>query len=426
MWSGLVTDKLMQCLSCFNCCAAADIPRFPTTSSSVEPPNWDQITERKKSSCKDHHHHHRPKETLNYKLFAGTWNVGGAAPPDDLNLEEWLNTRNDPCDIYVLGFQEIVPLSARNVLGRRKSSRKITSKWNSLIGSALNKDGVQLTKRRRRRRRDQMAKVGDHSEQRLLPVTRSGGCGEDFHCILRKQMVGIFVSVWVRGDLRRCVRNLAVCCVGCGIMGCLGNKGSISVRFCLHETSFCFVCCHLASGNGEGDQLQRSSDAMKILSRTSFPHHAPPLHLPRKILDHDRVILLGDLNYRISLPDATTLSLVEQKNWDMLLEKDQLRAEASAGQVFDGWLEGTVAFAPTYKYYPNSDEYYGRIKGKKRAPAWCDRIIWRGDGIKQKQYGRWESRLSDHRPVRSVFSVEAEVVRGLKSLRIEASSCTMD
>lgn len=44
------------------------------------------------------------------------------------------------------------------------------------------------------------------------------------------------------------------------------------------------------------------------------------------------------------------------------------------GQVFEGWQEGDIQFAPTYKYYLNSDIYYGSVQTKKgekrRAPAW--------------------------------------------------------
>lgn len=37
-----------------------------------------------------------------------------------------------------------------------------------------------------------------------------------------------------------------------------------------------------------------------------------------------RVILLGDLNYRVSLPEATTRLLVERKDWETLLQNDQV------------------------------------------------------------------------------------------------------
>jgi hypothetical protein len=68
-------------------------------------------------------------------------------------------------------------------------------------------------------------------------------------------------------------------------------QGAVSVRFLLHGTSFCFVCCHLASGSKDGDVLLRNVDATDILSRTSFRCHrsmaAPEEELPTKILDHE-------------------------------------------------------------------------------------------------------------------------------------------
>jgi len=126
-----------------------------------------------------------------------------------------------------------------------------------------------------------------------------------------------------------------------------------------------------------------------------------------------QVVLLGDLNYRISLEGAETRSLVKAKNWAILLENDQLLSEFSRGRHFEGWQEGLITFSPTYKYHPNSDQYYWCFDGargqKKRAPAWCDRILWRGKGLKQVQYETCNYRLSDHRPVRAVFHAECDV-----------------
>ncbi|KAI3455119.1 hypothetical protein Pfo_011782 [Paulownia fortunei] len=341
-----------------------------------------------------------------FKLFVGSWNAGGIPPPDNLNLEELLNTQNSRADIYVFGFQEIVPLKAGNVLVPENNN--ISMKWNSLIKAALNKRTVIED-------RLQKAEVGE--TQRIYPLKTHSSLNSsapDFECIISKQMVGIYITVWVRKDLHGYISHPSVSCVGCGILGRLGNKGSVSIRFCLHETSFCFVCSHLASGGKEGDERHRNTDAAHILARTLFP--AKPLpHLPRKILDHDRVIWLGDLNYRIYLPEATTRSLVKNKEWSILLANDQLKAELTKGRVFEGWHEKEIEFAPTYKYDKNSDDYYGsdhKIKAKRmRAPAWCDRIIWFGKGLKQIQYDRVESRLSDHRPVRAIFIAYVDVSR---------------
>lgn len=40
----------------------------------------------------------------------------------------------------------------------------------------------------------------------------------------------------------------------------------------------------------------------------------------------------------------------------------------------------------------------------------CDRILWNGRGIKQLSYKRAELRISDHRPVCSIFAIEVEIL----------------
>lgn len=125
--------------------------------------------------------------------------------------------------------------------------------------------------------------------------------GNSRYCLVAsKQMVGIFLTVWVKSDLREHVHNMKVSCVGRGLMGYLGNKvtflklhdnsprtikylvvvnkyyaqfsqGSISISMLLHQTSFCFVCTHLTSGQKEGDELRRNADVMEILRKTRFP-----------------------------------------------------------------------------------------------------------------------------------------------------------
>lgn len=38
-----------------------------------------------------------------YRMFVGTWNVGGKSPNEGLNLRNWL-TCPSPADIYVIGY----------------------------------------------------------------------------------------------------------------------------------------------------------------------------------------------------------------------------------------------------------------------------------------------------------------------------------
>ncbi|XP_050231214.1 type IV inositol polyphosphate 5-phosphatase 9 isoform X2 [Mercurialis annua] len=392
MWPGLVASKILKTRLGSNN-FVADFPSNNNTAHHHYEVDDSSKLGQPSLSADSIFNHNDKVDTNNYKVFVSTWNVGGIAPDEDLDMEDWLDTPNI-CDIYVLGFQEIVPLRASNVLGSENS--KNSMKWNSIIRKALNK------------------KIINNYDE------NSNNVPKDFRCVISKQMVGILISVWVRSDLRPYIRHPCVSCVGCGIMGCLGNKGSVSVRFWVHKTSFCFICSHLASGGREGDEKLRNSNVAEILSRTSFPK-GPSLDLPSKILDHDRVILLGDLNYRISLPEATTRLLVDKKEWNSLLENDQLTTELKSGQVLEGWHEGTIKFPPTYKYCPNSNVYFGCIEGKKgakwRAPAWCDRIVWYGEGLKQHSYTRGEAKFSDHRPVKAIFSAEVETLRTLKGLQ---------
>ncbi|KAF8379121.1 hypothetical protein HHK36_028550 [Tetracentron sinense] len=229
--------------------------------------------------------------------------------------------------------------------------------------------------------------------------------------IVSKQMVGIYVSVWICRRLRRHINNLKVSPVGVGLMGYMGNKGSVSVSMSFFQTRLCFVCSHLSSGQKEGDDQRRNSDVYEILRRTRFSS-VFDADQPHTIPSHDQIFWFGDLNYRLNMLDAEVRKLVAQKQWDKLINGDQLNKELRSGHVFDGWKEGEIDFAPTYKYEFDCDRYFGenpKEGEKKRSPAWCDRILWLGKGIKQLCYKRTEIRLSDHRPVSSSFSVEVEV-----------------
>jgi len=348
----------------------------------------------------------RLTEVQDYRIFAATWNVGGKSPPRGLNLDEWLHT-SPPADIYVLGFQEIVPLNAGNVLGTEDNLP--AKKWVSLIRRTLNKNPgangcggyhtpspvldpvVELDadfegSARRQKNFPFFHRRSFHNLSRSLRMdgdymflqprldrrfsvcdpVNLGGRPSDFdgnlqcpglpdeenicmevsdaaqfspfphsytasapseqndeqsssarYCLVAsKQMVGIFLTVWVRNEIRDDVRNLKVSCVGRGLMGYLGNKGSISISMSLHQTSFCFICCHLTSGEKEGDELRRNSDVLEILKKTRFPRvrGAGDVKSPEKILEHDRIIWLGDLNYRIALSYCSAKALVEMHN----------------------------------------------------------------------------------------------------------------
>ncbi|XP_042417913.1 type I inositol polyphosphate 5-phosphatase 2-like isoform X1 [Zingiber officinale] len=523
-------------------------PFFETEERGSTNPNSSEAsgTETRVSSTTRLRRRRSETLRLNYitskdlRVMIGTWNVAGRTPLEDLQLDEWLDTQ-EPADLYVLGFQEVVPLNAGNVLGA-EDNRPI-QKWEAIIRRSLNRSlqpkpvykcysaplsplssssappgtspttaharekpsprsknisiihgGVDfdwpeysldtpqrllVPGKKLRRVLSSSARIGlDWLDEARIPEPRgsAGGAGMKRVChssgnlgmlwseqqaaadvlsslndisdrsseeeldkfdvgaeerpskssngyvrVVGKQMVGIYISVWVRRTLRRHVNNLKVSPVGVGLMGYMGNKGSVSVSMTLFQTRVCFVCSHLTSGNKEGDQQRRNSDVFDILQRTRFRSVVDADHQPQTIPSHDRIFWFGDLNYRLNLPDAEVRALVARKSWDELMNYDQLSNELRIGRIFDGWKEGSVNFPPTYKYERNSTRYVGEIARegeKKRSPAWCDRILWLGKGIRQESYWRSELNLSDHRPVSSVFLVEVEVFDQRKLERV--------
>lgn len=132
----------------------------------------------------------------------------------------------------VLRFQEIVPLSTRNVLGPERN--RVAMKWNSLIGATLNKC---------RRTEEKPREVKTEHHHKVYPMKQGGVDHVEFNCIISKQMVGILISVWVRKDLSGLIRSLCVSSVGCGIMGCLKNKVFV-LLLGIYDDIYDCCCCY--------------------------------------------------------------------------------------------------------------------------------------------------------------------------------------
>ncbi|GJM93330.1 hypothetical protein PR202_ga09877 [Eleusine coracana subsp. coracana] len=146
--------------------------------------------------------------------------------------------------------------------------------------------------------------------------------------------------------------------------------------------------------------------------------------MPKTIYDHERIIWLGDLNYRINLPYEKAHEVISKQDWNELFGRDQLNVELRKGHLFDGWNEGVINFPPTYKYKVNSEKYIGDDhKSGRRTPAWyaphdmCDRILSYGRGMRLLSYNTIDIRLSDHRPVTAVYMVDVEVFSSKKLQR---------
>mmetsp|Transcript_7508 Transcript_7508/g.21550 ORF Transcript_7508/g.21550 Transcript_7508/m.21550 type:complete len:866 (-) Transcript_7508:346-2943(-) len=352
----------------------------------------------------------------------------------------------DPAaDIVVVGLQEICELNALNMLVDVDEYEQAWTQWvvESLASSS------------------HASPIDTHNE---LVLVRS------------KRLVGLLLLVFARRRLMsdKTVGHVSDACVGVGLLGAGGNKGAVGVRLTLHDTSVCIVDAHLASGTGREEEIWRLQQISTIANRLQFIVSEPSGE-PRtwKLLEHDIVVFMGDLNFRLSdgcplddgqeaassrpleplealraiqsthlrqgspsqppsgvlspFPSATSpltgsdpapldLWVVEPHAWESLWQYDELiRAKKQGrGGPLDGFEEMQLRFPPTYKY-EEWGNYFDMRPGKIRCPAWCDRVLVRHEGgkggMKGLEYGTIKDvKQSDHRPVYASYLLRSSTL----------------
>jgi hypothetical protein len=294
--------------------------------------------------------------------------------PSDLQHQDseffstWLNLSEDvQPDIFVLNFQELVDLESHT----KAASNFLPLTIEQFLGIKPKKDNSA-------NKMKQWEDLWKLKIDQYLPLRK-------YRVICSKQLVGLYLLVFAVESVAERMRDIYVDTVKTGLGGYHGNKGSVSVRFLLDDSSVCFVNAHLPAHQKEVSA--RNQDASSILKETKFKpllndytvngglFYALTIGDGTLVMDHESVIFAGDLNYRIDgLERDAVIQATIDENWDLLLEYDQLYLQLRTNPYFalSDFQEGSIQFAPTFKLDVGTDLYDS--SDKKRIPAYCDRV----------------------------------------------------
>ncbi|XP_021172670.2 phosphatidylinositol 4,5-bisphosphate 5-phosphatase A [Fundulus heteroclitus] len=320
----------------------------------------------------------QPQTLEDFRVHIITWNVGSATPPDDITALLGLNVGDGNTDMYIIGLQEV-----NSMINKRLKDVLFTDQWSEVCMERLSPFGYVL--------------------------------------VTSQRMQGLLLLVFAKYFHLPFLRGVQTETTRTGLGGYWGNKGGVSARMMVFGHSICFLNCHLPAHLENHDE--RMEDFESILQQQQFEGQ-----VATGVLDHDLVFWFGDLNFRIEdLEIQVVKSAIDNNKFPMLWEKDQLNMAKDSETVLEGFHEGPLKFPPTYKFDVGTDTY--DTSGKKRKPAWTDRILWRlratapaaqsvgkrgsisglTSGIKVTQHcyrSHMEYTVSDHKPVSSIFTLQ--------------------
>ncbi|XP_036451251.1 inositol polyphosphate 5-phosphatase K [Colossoma macropomum] len=319
-----------------------------------------------------------------FRLHIVTWNVATAEPPDDVRSLLQLDS-DTPADLFVIGLQEVRATPVKYV-----SDLIAEDSWSHLFMNTLGPIG--------------------------------------FVKVTSVRMQGLLLMVFAKQAHLPFIRDIQSTYTRTGIFGYWGNKGGVSVRFSFYGHMLCFLNCHLAAHMNYA--VQRVDEFEYILDSQDFDFYNTP-----HVLDHKVVFWFGDLNFRIADHGLHFLrSSINSGRFNLLWSKDQLLMMKQKEPLLQQFEEGPLQFKPTYKFDRFSETYdtspqktWFGFNGKKRKPAWTDRILWRIKPRDEEECGSIADDeeslvkvtqdiytcdpsygVSDHKPVIGTFNLELQ------------------
>lgn len=331
-------------------------------------------------------------------------------------------------DIVVVAFQEVDMRIAANF----RRSEKIDA-WIGLLDQEMQSVG-----------RKHGARVGGTED-----------APRQYSRVATHYMMGLLTVIYALSTVMSQVHDVESVSLPLGYLRkSFGNKGCVAVSFCVGDTTFLTINCHLLHGETRAYERAEQLGAIfeglvgSFLSKQElaefnaepnldkfsrmyvrftrsrrvpscyslvdavrcFMTHTPQVErltaeaarrLRISICDfYDHVLLLGDLNFRSQVQDDVEAPVLS----DYTDELSQLMQNEDFVLRRNRFVEDRVRFPPTYKYI-------GDGLDPERNPSWCDRCLFLSNITCSEDefvFHKYDSlgglNYSDHKPVRILLS----------------------
>ena len=285
-------------------------------------------------------------------------------------------------EFYILGFQEIVDLTSKNILLSSNEDKK--NKIKTKLANILK--GMKGTE------------------------------SDSYQIVTELDLVGIYIIIFAKKSIIKYIKNFDYQIIKTGFMGSIGNKGACLLRFNINDSKIAIACNHLSAGQELYES--RRTEITDVLN-TSFKKY-PNINFK----DYDYYFFFGDLNSRISLDYSNELiddilknhSKTLNGDFNNILIHDQIKKYQKESSLILQMDEAPIKFSPTYKYIIGSNEY---DKNKKRIPSWTDRILFKKfSETSPLAYNKCLLSLSDHQPIYGVYRIKTEEINKDKKQKI--------
>jgi len=199
-------------------------------------------------------------------------------------------------------------------------------------------------------------------------------------------MVGLRSLTFIRDSIKHNIYGIHTTDIKTGVMGLVGNKGSIITSLYIGDSLIHFANTHLPSGSSPG----KRAECIKSLYQTKIEKERS-----------DFFFLFGDLNLRVQMKLEEFKPIMkdfESKNPDINWQKLKERDEVATGDqpcLQTYFKEAPLVDLPTYRIVRGTQKY-----SDERVASWTDRIFFHHEhedfDVKVIDFGSCISDFSDH------------------------------